>query len=157
MSLRSNLAEELAIADEQSDYVAVELLWNVLVKAAHSHNDCEEYKRIQSLLAGINTAEVAHLMNHTAIDALLQLKPPLETILVDSNEQLKIKQAAEELKTIEANRFRNPRKALDSLFFVLKRIRNKRVHGFKSPNGPRDGEILGAARPLVSALCHALI
>jgi len=137
MSVRSNLAEELAIADQQSDYIAVELLWNVLVKAAHSHNDCKEYKRIQSLVEGIEKGEATYLMNHVAIDTLLKLEPPLETILVDSNEQLNTKQTAEELRAIEANRFTNPRKALDALVFVLKRIRNKRVHGFKSPNGPR--------------------
>ena len=157
MSSTAKLHEELAIADGESDYVAVELLWNILVKAAHSQKGGKEFRRIQLVIRSLKLAQTAELMKHPAIDVLLDLNPPLETVLVDPNEWLQTKQASKELATIRASRFADPAKAMDQLMFVLKRIRNKRVHGFKSPKGQRDAEILGAARPLLSVLCHALI
>jgi hypothetical protein len=44
--------------------------------------------------------------------------------------------------------------AMVSLGDVLRRIRNKRAHGFKCRGVERDGVILGAARGLLVALCE---
>jgi hypothetical protein len=157
MSLTAELAEQLAIADRESDYVAVELLWNILVKAAHSQRRRTEFARVQLLIKGLGMAEATSLMNQPSVDTLLNIDPPLETVFVDPNEWRQTQQAAAELAIIRASRFADPAKAVETLICVLKRIRNKRVHGFKTLKGSRDTEILGAARPLLSALCHALI
>jgi len=44
-----------------------------------------------------------------------------------------------------------------ALGYVLKAIRNKREHGFKTRHGPRDAEILRAARQLLDRLCRAAL
>jgi hypothetical protein len=49
-------------------------------------------------------------------------------------------------------RSNSPSEALVALADVLKQIRNKRVHGFKTRKGVRDGVISGAARPLLLKL-----
>ena len=51
-------------------------------------------------------------------------------------------------------RTEDPQKAVSALGAILKRIRNKRVHGFKTRFGLRDSEILGAVVPLLRRLCE---
>jgi hypothetical protein len=157
MPLTANLLREVSAIDSQSDYVAVELLWNALVKAAHAKNKRDEFERLLLLIGDLQPAQVAALMQHHSVDTLLNLHPPLETVLADPNERLYTRRAADELATIRAARDADPNKAAAALLSVLKRIRNKRMHGFKTPDGPRDAEILGAARPLLRVLCHSLI
>jgi len=35
---------------------------------------------------------------------------------------------------------------------VLKRVRNRRAHGFKTPDGPRDRDILEASADILQSL-----
>jgi len=157
MPLTTNLLREASATDSESDYVAVELLWNVLVKAAHAKHNRDEFERLLLLIGDLDSAQVAAWMQHHSVDTLLNLQPPLETVLADRNERLQIQKASDELANIRAARAAEPRKAAVALLSVLKRIRNKRIHGFKTPDGPRDAEILGASRPLLRVLCHSLI
>ena len=64
MTLTTNLLREVSATDSQSDYVAVELLWNALVKAAHSKNSPKEFTRLQLLVADLHPAQVAALIQH---------------------------------------------------------------------------------------------
>jgi hypothetical protein len=157
MPLTTNLLRDASATDSESDYVAVELLWNVLVKAAHVKHNRDEFERLLLLVADLDSVQVAALVQHPSVDALLNLQPPLETVLADRHERLQTQKAADELATVRAARVAEPSKAAVALLSVLKRIRNKRTHGFKTPDGPRDAEILGAARPLLRVLCHSLI
>jgi len=157
MPLTANLHQHVAEADAQSDYVAVELLWNILVKAAHSKNSQREYDRLLLLIGDLQPAQVAALMRHNGVDTLLNLQPPLETVLADPNERLYAQRAAQELAAIRTFQVAQPRRAATELLSVLNRIRNKRIHGFKTPDGGRDAEILGAARALLRELCRSLV
>jgi hypothetical protein len=40
---------------------------------------------------------------------------------------------------------------------ILKRVRNRRAHGFKSRHGPRDSEILRASRWLLWVMCQGAL
>jgi hypothetical protein len=51
-------------------------------------------------------------------------------------------------------RDKNPAQGVVSLGKILKRIRDKRAHGFKARGASRDAAILGAARPLLLRLCE---
>jgi hypothetical protein len=157
MSLIANLQQEVSATDNQTDYVAVELLWNALVKAALSKNSRKEFVRLRLLVGDLQPAQVAAWVQNPSVDTLLNLQPPLETVLADPQERLDSQKAADELAIIRATRAGEPNKAADALLSMLKRIRNKRIHGFKTPDGSRDAEILGAARPLLRMLCHLLI
>ena len=157
MSLIANLQKAVSATDNQKDYVAVELLWNALVKAALSKNSRKEFERLQLLVGDLQPAQVAAWVQHPAVDTLLNLQPPLEKVLADPQERLDSQRAADELAIIRAARVSDPNKAAIELLSVLKRIRNKRIHGFKTPDDLRDAEILGAARPLIRMLCHSLI
>lgn len=157
MPLTTNLLEELAAIEPQPDYVAVELLWNILVKAAHSKNDADEFGRLKLLITDLTSGQADLFVQEPAVNRLLDLDPPLETVFANSRERFQAPAAAAEIATIRAERVTDPRNAAQALLSLLKRIRNKRVHGFKTPKGPRDAVILGAARPLIAMLCHALI
>ena len=133
------------------------LLWNVLVKAAHAKHEQYEFARLLLLIADLNPAQVAAWTHDHSVKTLLDLQPPLETVLADRNERIQPSNAVAEIATIRATRVAEPRKAAVALLSVLKRIRNKRIHGFKTPDGLRDAEILGAARSLLRALCYSLI
>lgn len=157
MSLTASLPKEVVASDLESDYAAVELLWNVFVKAAHSKNSPKEFARLQLLVADLDSREGAAFAQHPSVDTLHDLHPPLETVLADRYERLDAQTAASEVATIRALRSTRPKEAATALLSLLKRIRNKRVHGFKTQDGPRDAEILGAARPLLRLLCAMLV
>src|SRR5262245_15535864 len=157
MPLTANLLREVAATDSEPDYAAVELLWNALVKAAHSKNSSTEFARLQLLIADLDSTQASALVQHPSVDTLLNLHPPLETVLADRHERVETQRAANELAIIRATRAAESDKAAAALLSLLKRIRNKRIHGFKTPDGPRDAEILGAARPLLRLLCHSLV
>jgi hypothetical protein len=130
----------------------VEVLWVALVKAANRFPGKTEYRRMTRLVAGVPLESIKELLHHPAVDVLLGLEPPLETVLASSHERLEVQSAAAELTCIRQSRDDDPGAALIALGAILKRIRNKRVHGFKTRQGERDGVILGAARPLLFGL-----
>ena len=157
MPLTTYLLQEVLATDTESDYVAVELLWNILVKAAHAKQHRDEFERLLLLIADLDSEQAAKFVHHPAVDALLNLQPPLETVLANPHERLQTQKAAKELAAIRATRVAEPSKAAVFLLSVLKQIRNKRIHGFKTPDGLRDAQILGATRPLLRVLCQSLI
>jgi hypothetical protein len=76
----------------------------------------------------------------------------LESILSATHERLDKDRTARELETVRAKREADPKEALLSLANVLKRVRNRRAHGFKTPDGPHDGEILAASADVLQNL-----
>lgn len=141
----STLRDEAAAALTMDPYRAMNALWLVLVKTANRFpRVAQEHEQIASLLRRFSRAEASRVASTKGVDELLALDPPLETILSDSGERLGTEKTRKELARISELRTLDPKAALMATFEILQRIRDKREHGFKSPNGRRDTEILTA-------------
>lgn len=155
LSAIADIAGEAERSEALSDYEAVDVLWVCIVKLANLCTGKNEHDRVLSLVDTLQTEEVRDLMKFAAVDALLRLDPPLETVLASPHERLATEETAVALETIRGLREWDPRGALRSFGDILKRIRNKRAHGFKSAKGPRDQHILHAARAFLAGFCAA--
>jgi hypothetical protein len=152
-----DVRSELEAAGAEPDYLAMNTLWLSLVKLANLEEGENEYPRIVKLVNRIPEPTIRALVTLEAIDSLLTLDPPLETVLSHPRERLQTKKVTEALQKIRMLRSSAPREAMAELGFVLKAIRNKREHGFKTRLGPRDSEILRPARQLLDQLCRAAL
>jgi len=150
------IRRDIEEAKISSDYVAVELLWVALIKAANTMPGKNEHERVLSLVNDISVQKIKEILFHPAVDTLLNLNPPLETIITNVHERLDGK-IVKAITNVRDFRKSNPQIALGKLGEILKRIRNKRVHGFKTANGPRDCVILGATRQILEKLCTIVI
>lgn len=155
----NNSARTMSIASEAADacalppYQAVNGLWVCLVKLANLlPRKGEEHEQVASMLRGFTREEARLVVYEIGVCALLDLHPPLETVLADDGERLSHSRAARELSRIRKLRTTDPKAALAALFEILQRIRDKREHGFKTPEGLRDTEILKAATSILSCL-----
>jgi hypothetical protein len=150
-----DVRSDLEAAADESDYTAVNTLWLSLLKLANLENGKSELVRMVTLVHRIPKTVVQEIVNSPAVDALLSLDPPLETVVSHPREELETVEVAAALDDVRTQRAVVPREALARLGFVLKAIRNKREHGFKTRAGPRDAEILCSARQLLAKLCQA--
>ena len=146
---------DLESVSTESDYTAVNTLWLALLKLANLEDGKSEQARMAALVNRIPEAIVQGIVQSEAVDWLLNLDPPLETVVSHPREELEIEKVTEALNRLRRNRDAMPREGMAGLGFVLKTIRNKREHGFKTRNGPRDAEILRPARLLLDQLCRA--
>jgi hypothetical protein len=151
------IREDIYAASTLSDYEAVEVLWVALVKAANLMAGNNEHRRIIRLIQTIPASALSQILSNSAIDRLINIKPPLETILADEHERLYPDMTREAITRVKSLRQKKPQQALLSLGEILKRIRNKRAHGFKTRSGPRDMEILSSARILLAQLCQVVV
>jgi hypothetical protein len=151
---RSVLRAELERAETLSDYEAVDVLWVTLLKAANTFHESSEHRRVERLVEDLPGADLAAVLVLPAVDVLLDLDPPLETVLSDQQERLHAEATLEAIHRLRTLRRTEPREAAKALGEILKRIRNKRAHGFKDRTDPRDAEILSAARQVLLALCR---
>jgi hypothetical protein len=135
------------------DYEAVNAFWLVLLKSANQMPGSNEHERMLALVKKFPIDSANELLSCTAVDALINLSPPLEKILASSHERLYKKETQQAIEVIRSKRNTDPLAALISLGEILKRIRNKREHGFKTPDGPRDSEILSASRAILENMC----
>jgi hypothetical protein len=140
-----------------SDYEAVDVLWVAIIRVANLEDAQSEHKRFLALLDRLPAAEIAGLLAAPSVDALLDLDPPLESIRSFVHERLDVQRTADELASVRDNRASEPKVALASLAETLKRIRNRRAHGFKTPDGPRDQVVLGAATDILRKVCGLAI
>jgi hypothetical protein len=147
----------LEAAVSESDYTAVNTLWLALLKLANLEVGKSELARMVKLVGRIPAETVAAIVNDPAVDSLLKLKPPLETVVSHPQEELETEKVAAALEKVRSQRAAAPREALAGLGVVLKAIRNKREHGFKTRVGPRDSEILRPARQLLGKLSQAAL
>ncbi len=148
---------DLEEAARESDYSAVNTLWVALLKLANLEEGKSEFARMIKLLDGIPAEAVTAIVNDPAVDSLLKLDPPLETVVSHPREKLETAKVAAALGKVRTYRLAAPREALVGLGFVLKAVRNKREHGFKTRAGPRDLEILCSARQLLDKLSNAAL
>lgn len=149
--------DDVEASKKLPDYEAVEVLWVALVKLANLMPGGNEHKRMCILVDRIPIQCVGAIVRSQAVSGLLDLDPSLETHQSSSYERLNAIATAETLQSIKNLRDTNPREALLALGELLKRIRNKRSHGFKTRKGPRDAIILTAAREILLALCEAAV
>ena len=155
MEMLDDIRSDLKADGRESDYTAVNTLWLALLKLANLENGKSELARMDTLVGRIPEKIVRAIVNDPAVDALLNLNPPLETIISHQHELLETVKVTNALEKVRAQRAALPREGLAALGFVLKVIRNKREHGFKTRDGSRDTEILHSARQLLANLCQA--
>jgi len=140
-----------------SDYEAVDVAWVAIVKVGNTRTEPNEHKRLVALLDSAAEGAVRELLMLPGVDVLLNIQPPLETILTSTHERLDAERTASELDIVRQSRKSDPKAALLALAEIMKRIRNRRAHGFKTPYAPRDQEILGAAAPVLRAIGEVAI
>lgn len=151
--LRS-IVEDLRTAAELSDYEATEVLWVALVKMSNLLPETNEHRRMLALVARIPGRDIQRLLESPAVGDLLNLDPPLETVISSPHERLDLAAATlQAIRTVRSAQNEAPHEAMVGLGEILKRVRNKRAHGFKTRSGPRDQEILRAARRALAELC----
>jgi hypothetical protein len=140
-----------------SNYEAVDVLWVALIRMANTMPGSNEHKRMMNLVKAISEDRLRTCLLSPGVTQLLDLDPPLETVLSEPHGRVDPEASATAIQRIRERRDADPREAVLSLGEVLKRIRNKRAHGFKTRSGPRDREILGAARATLDDLCRASV
>jgi hypothetical protein len=126
-------------------YEAFDVAWIAVLKIANLLPGRKEQDRLLNLLDRIPQDTLRHVLRRQEVDTLLNLQPPLETILSSRHERLDAERTGQELAMVRNHRNDDPKTAIRNLAEVLKRIRNRRAHAFKTPEGPRDNEILGSA------------
>lgn len=139
------------------DYEAVDVVWVAIIRVANLDEAPSEHKRFLALLDRLPDAEIAELLAAPSVDILLNLKPPLESIRSFVHERLDVERTRKELGAVREMRASEPKTALASLAETLKRIRNRRAHGFKTPDGPRDEIILEATTDILRKVCSLVI
>jgi hypothetical protein len=141
-------------SSELSDYEAVEVLWVALIKISNLFEGNSEHKRIINLIGKLPFKAYSSILNTPEVDELLHIQPPLETILTNPHERLNKEEVQKVIEFIKNRRDSEAYESIIKLGDILKKIRNKRAHGFKTRNGPRDKEILGAARAILKKICE---
>ncbi len=157
MNTADDVRCDIEVATDEPDYAAVNTLWLALLKLTNLQSGASEKARMAALVRQIPANEAREIVSHPAVDALLNLDPPLGTVLVNSHERTDPERTQRALREIRANRVGDPTSALLSLGRLLKDIRNTREHGFKTRRGARDAAILGAARNILEAICRSTL
>ncbi|MBA4189735.1 MAG: hypothetical protein C0467_17250 [Planctomycetaceae bacterium] len=158
MDTLEDVSADIEAAAHEVDYVAVNTLWLALLKLANAEdNGSNEQARMVALVDRIPELQISAIVQAEDVDALVNLDPPLESVLTHARERLETEKVATALGKIRTQRATDVREAMSGLGFVLKTIRNKREHGFKSRRGPRDAQILSPARHLLDRLCRAAL
>jgi len=107
-----------------------------------------------NLVTCISLESINNIVLSHAVSDLIQLDPPLETVLASPHERLYPNKIKSSISNFIIFRESDPRIALIHLGDILKIIRNKRAHGFKTRNGHRDKEILAATHAILQMLCN---
>jgi hypothetical protein len=148
----SGIRAELLRCSNLPAYEAVDVAWVAVVKIANLLPGNSEHYRMVALLDRLPENCLRQVLQRSAVDALLNLDPLLESLLTANHERLNASRTAGELAVVRARRENDPKEALRKLADVLKRVRNRRAHGFKTPDGPRDKEILETSADILQTL-----
>lgn len=117
--------------------------WICLVRLANLLDGATEHKRLKLLLDLLPDESATYLLEDPSVEALIGIEPPLESIVSSKYERLDEERAKSLIEAVRSNQEADPKSSVLALTELLKRIRNRRAHGFKTPDGPRDEEILG--------------
>ncbi len=156
---KEQILSEIVSTQSLPDYEAVDVLWVALTNAASLMKDASERdsERMLSLIEKFSDEEIKRLLNDGSVDSLVFLDPPLETVLADHDEKPDEDSTMRIIAKIRSSRDSDPRETLINLGEIIKRICDKRVHGFKTESGPRDKEILSLTRKILYLLCMLAI
>lgn len=138
-------------------YEAIDAAWLALLKSANLMAGTDEHERITSLLEQLPEDRIHLMLLCASVDSLLDLQPPLESVLSEPHEEIDAARTARQLAVVRAKRDTEPIAALQKLVSVLKRVRNRRMHGFKTPDGPRDQEILMPSADILQQLAAIVL
>lgn len=106
-------------------YEAVDVAWVAIVKTANLLPGKSEHERMYALLDRLPENRLLPILQRQAVDTLLNLDPPLESLLTATHERLDAKRTEAELFLVRKKRLTEPKQALLSLAGVLKRVRNR--------------------------------
>jgi hypothetical protein len=158
---KEQILSEIVSTQSLPDYEAVDALWVALTNTASLMKSASASERdskgMSSLVEKFSDEEIKRLLNDGSVDSLVFLDPPLETVLADSDEKPHEDSNMRIIAKIRSSRDSDPRETLINLGEILKRICDKRVHGFKTESGPRDKEILSPTRKILYLLCMLAI
>ena len=154
---KTEIRLEIKKAKALSDDEAVDVLWEALTNMATLRDERKEQQGVSQLLDSIQEEDIRPILNLGAIETLIYLDPPLETILAGPQEGPGSERIEKAIGIIRSSRQSDPRKALKSLGEVLQSIRNKRAQGLQTLSGPRASEILSSTRSILSALCDSAL
>ncbi|MBO1224915.1 MAG: hypothetical protein JYX80_10860 [Candidatus Scalindua sediminis] len=158
---KEQILSEIVSTQSLPDCEAVDALWVALTNAVSLMKSASASERdskgMSALVENFSDEEIKRLLNDGSVDSLVFLDPPLETVLADPDEKPDEDSTMRAIGEIRSSREADPRKALINLGEILKRIRNKRAHGFKTESGPRDKEILSPTRKILYLLCMLAI
>jgi hypothetical protein len=143
---------ELARSRGLPPYEAIDAAWLALLKATNMLPGKNEHVRTAALLQRLTPDSIRPVLHSAAVNTLLNLTPPLESLLTAAHEEIDGPHTARQLDVVRSQRQNTPHEALTKLVSVLRRVRNRRMHGFKTPDGPRDEEILTAATDILQQL-----
>ncbi|MEJ7698795.1 MAG: hypothetical protein WKF71_03995 [Pyrinomonadaceae bacterium] len=132
-----------------SPYEGFDVAWIAVVKMANFLPGRSEHDRLVELLEILPAESIRKVLNDENVEKILNLQPPLETVLRSNHERLNEDRTKSELEDVRQYKDSDPKRALRSLVDVLKRVRNRRAHGFKTAEGPRDNEILQPSLQIV--------
>lgn len=151
--IRSDIKKAKTLSDDE----AIDVLWGALTNMATLRDESKGQHSVVTLLDAIQEEDIRPILNLNAVETLIYLDPPLETILAGPQEGPGPESIEKAIGMVRSSRRSDPRAALRSLGEVLGCIRNKRAQGFQTPSGPRASEILSSARVILLALCNSAL
>src|SRR5215472_5748151 len=106
--IRSELARSRGLAP----YEAIDVAWVAVVKAANLLQGHSEHERMLALLDHLPEDSVRSVLKRPTVDALLNLTPPLESLLSATHERLNATRTAAELEIVRVKRETDSKEAL---------------------------------------------
>ncbi len=153
----TTLTNALIRANTQAPCEAFDTRWTALLQQANNRPEHNEQQRVLHMVQQLPPAALTRVTTSDAITHLMTLDPPLETHQANPHERLAPEHTKRAFATINANATIAPDIAITAIGEILKRIRNKRAHGFKSTDPTtRDGTILRLATAILHQLCTEL-
>ena len=156
---REQILNEIISTQALPDYEAFDAMWAALTKVVNvmqgegeRERDLDR-QRMESLFKKLSEEEIKRLLKDGSVDSLIFLEPPLETILADPDEKAVEDSTMRIIAEVRSSRDSAPREALANLGEILRRLRDKLAHGFKTESRPGNNEVLLLARKILYLIC----
>jgi hypothetical protein len=156
---REQILNEIISTQSLPDYKAFDAMWAALTKVVNvmqgegeRERDLDR-QRMESLFKKLSEEEIKRLLKDGSVDSLIFLEPPLETILADPDEKAVEDSTMRIIAEVRSSRDSAPREALANLGEILRRLRDKLAHGFKTESRPGNNEVLLLARKILYLIC----
>jgi hypothetical protein len=152
---REQILNEIIATQSLPDYEAFDALWAALTKVVNVMQGERDLDRqgMELLFKKLSEEEIKRLLKGGSVDSLIFLDPPLETILTDPDEKAVGDSTMRIIAEVRSSRDSGPREALANLGEILRRIRDKLAHGFKTESRPGNNEVLLLARKILYLIC----